>query len=94
MSGVSGVHMPVRPSWLCRGCGQPWPCASGREELLDEYRRILPALLVYLTDLLVIAAYDHLNAPLPGPGLRQRFTGWLEDASGRGCTCGTGRPSG
>lgn len=31
------IHLPERPSWDCKFCGEPWPCGPARENLLDEY---------------------------------------------------------
>ena len=32
-------HSAERPSWDCKVCGQAWPCAPAREELVAEYGR-------------------------------------------------------
>ncbi|MEO3775680.1 hypothetical protein ABGB16_02280 [Micromonospora sp. B11E3] len=34
------AHVPVRLSWDCAGCGEPWPCADRRRRLLVEYARL------------------------------------------------------
>ncbi|MEV1333615.1 flavin reductase, partial [Micromonospora costi] len=26
--GWVSVHQPVRPQWICAGCGAPWPCRT------------------------------------------------------------------
>lgn len=28
------IHAPERPSWRCRGCGTPWPCAPAKADLI------------------------------------------------------------
>ena len=30
----SRLHRPERPHWRCASCGEPWPCETGRAELL------------------------------------------------------------
>ncbi|TDB73059.1 hypothetical protein E1182_21905 [Micromonospora sp. KC721] len=73
-------HLPLRPLWLCRSCGTPWPCASARLALLREYAHDRVALLVYLGGLLHDAAGElHRLHPHDGPEPRQlfgRFLGW------------------
>ena len=31
--GEATEHIPDRPSWHCRSCGDPWPCESARHHL-------------------------------------------------------------
>lgn len=62
MSG--GPHLPMRPLWLCRRCGAPWPCGPARLSLLVEYRGDRTALLFYLA-LLMQEATAHLTALNP-----------------------------
>lgn len=31
------IHLPARPGWTCRGCGDAWPCVTRQRELLAEY---------------------------------------------------------
>ncbi|MBE1486173.1 hypothetical protein [Plantactinospora soyae] len=76
----SGSHLPIRPLWICRRCGHPWPCATARLTLLSEYRHDRVALHVYLGSALFAATADlyRLN-PEPGPdpaALFSRFLGW------------------
>ncbi|SCF37306.1 hypothetical protein GA0070216_111204 [Micromonospora matsumotoense] len=42
-------HLPLRPLWVCRACGGPWPCAEGRLLLRIEYDAHLVDLAVYLS---------------------------------------------
>ena len=68
-------HRPIRPSWTCVHCGDEWPCAPRRDELIDEAygSRVHLALLMvrYFTD----ALDDHPDTP-PGQ-LYTRFVGWV-----------------
>lgn len=35
---MTSFCLPLRPSWMCGLCGQPWPCPTRRAALLAEYR--------------------------------------------------------
>ncbi|WP_238425491.1 hypothetical protein [Micromonospora parastrephiae] len=71
-------HLPRRPSWLCRVCAAPWPCASARMLLRVEYRADRVALSVYMASQLFDATADlyRLN-PHPGPDPAELFTRFL-----------------
>jgi hypothetical protein len=73
-AGMS-LHIPTRPSWNCTGCGQPWPCATRRDQLMAEYSRSRVSLSLYLSSCLVEATRD-LPGDDAGP-LYLRFLGWL-----------------
>jgi len=68
------AHNPVRPTWQCGGCGDPWPCASRRQQLLAEYLGARVSLTLYVTALFVDACRDMPSAP--AGDLYQRFLGW------------------
>ena len=73
-------HQALRPLWICRACGEPWPCATARLDLNREYAQDRIGLCVYLAAVLSSAMDDlyRLNphdAPEP-PALFQRFLGW------------------
>lgn len=62
-------HGPARPSWLCRSCGDPWPCLSTKDDLSATTDRLGKVIYMnlYLADLLddqpemtIEAAYDRL----------------------------------
>ncbi|MEU7806655.1 hypothetical protein AB0B18_09345 [Micromonospora chalcea] len=74
------AHLPIRPLWLCRACGAPWPCAQARLLLKAEYADHPVDLAVYLSGLYHEATHDlfRLN-PHDGPTPRElfeRFVGW------------------
>lgn len=73
-------HLPLRPLWLCRRCGQPWPCGPARLALVSEYRDDRVSLFLYLAGLLHEAIEDlhRLNPSTTGdvPDLFDRFLGW------------------
>lgn len=80
-------HVPLRPLWLCRACGGPWPCATARLTLLTEYGDSLVSLCIYLAAMLYEAVEDlyRLNpqdAPKPMT-LHERFLGWIAPRSPR-----------
>ncbi|WSA89717.1 hypothetical protein OIE47_06735 [Micromonospora sp. NBC_01796] len=73
-------HLPLRPIWLCRTCGQPWPCGRAKLDLLAEYEGSRVGLCLYLATLLC-DAIDDLHKLNPGTtgsgaGLFDRFLGW------------------
>lgn len=35
---VPGEHVPVRPTWGCVACGDPWPCLHARAAMVSEMR--------------------------------------------------------
>lgn len=73
-------HLPLRPLWLCRTCGQPWPCGRAKLDLLVEYQGSRVSLCLYLAGLLCDAIDDlhRLNPSTTGStaGLFERFLGW------------------
>ncbi|GLZ57773.1 hypothetical protein [Micromonospora sp. NBRC 107095] len=73
-------HPPLRPLWLCRRCGQPWPCGRARIALVAEYRDNRVGLFLYLAGLLHEAIDDlHRLNPSTTRGvsdLFDRFLGW------------------
>ncbi|GHJ16524.1 hypothetical protein [Micromonospora sp. AKA38] len=82
MSDSGQPHHPVRPVWLCRVDGQPWPCPPARAALLRDYDGDLVGLAVYLAVTLHDAVRDlyALNpddAPEPAV-LWDRFLAWLD----------------
>nr|MDT0656872.1 hypothetical protein [Micromonospora sp. DSM 115978] len=83
-SGAMRAHTPVRPEWNCGGCGDPWPCADGRTELLTEYAAAPLALSLFLASCLVNAMQD--LAAHRARHLHSRFLGWSE----QGCRAGGG----
>ncbi|WP_326552934.1 hypothetical protein [Micromonospora sp. NBC_01813] len=51
-----GGHVAVRPSWLCAGCGDVWPCAVARVELAGVFGPV--ALATYAVERMTEAAFD------------------------------------
>ncbi|QGN49849.1 hypothetical protein GKC29_25500 [Micromonospora sp. WMMC415] len=73
-------HLPLRPLWLCRRCGQPWPCGSAKLALLAEYQDNRVSLFLYLAGCLHEAIDDlhRLNPAETGSAAEvfDRFLGW------------------
>jgi hypothetical protein len=42
-------HNPQQPSWNCGACGNEWPCAHARADLIAESIAARTSVLVYLT---------------------------------------------
>jgi hypothetical protein len=68
------IHLPNRPDWTCAVCGQPWPCPTGKRQLLAEYSGARVSLMLYLSAHFVEACEDMPNAVLGT--LHRRFFGW------------------
>jgi hypothetical protein len=73
-------HHATRPSWLCGGCGGPWPCPTSQRELLAEFDGAYVPLSLYMSAHLADAAGD--LGFLPTAELYQRFIGWVRAAYG------------
>lgn len=72
----SDEHLPWRPRWGCRQCGQAWPCDPAKDVLLAEARRSSrTAVLVYLGICLHDAAPDLVRGTAT-PDLYERFVAW------------------
>ncbi|MET8277411.1 hypothetical protein [Micromonospora sp. NPDC005174] len=73
-------HVPLRPIWLCRACGQPWPCGRAKLALVAEYDGNPVSLYLYLARLLHDAIDDlhKLNPATTGcaSDIFDRFLGW------------------
>ncbi len=44
---TSTEHVAHRPSWDCKRCGDPWPCATARADLVAELNTIQLALYTW-----------------------------------------------
>lgn len=76
--------MPIRPIWLCRSCGAPWPCGPARISIINEFRHETSGLSIHLVGALFEDTKDlyKLN-PQPGPDIVElfvRFVGWAAGA--------------
>ncbi|TDC80833.1 hypothetical protein E1193_16575 [Micromonospora sp. KC606] len=73
-------HLPLRPLWMCRRCGQPWPCGPAKLALVAEYRDSPVSLFLYLAGCLRDAIDDlhRLNPSVTGSAsdIFDRFLGW------------------
>ncbi|WBB72469.1 hypothetical protein O7602_22550 [Micromonospora sp. WMMD1128] len=73
-------HLPLRPLWLCRRCGQRWPCGAAKLALLAEYQDSPLSLFLYLAGCLHDAIDDlHQLHPSDTGGIADvfdRFLGW------------------
>jgi hypothetical protein len=68
-------HQPHRGTWMCIGCGQPWPCPPRRRQLLDTYADSPTALALVLSSALMDACRDLPNVRAGEP--YQQVVGWL-----------------
>jgi hypothetical protein len=71
-------HVGAGPSWDCGACGRPWPCANGKESLLEEFRDHPSVLTIYLSTHLSQATLDLTAHGEDVPAdLYERFLGWV-----------------
>ncbi|HWB35972.1 MAG TPA: hypothetical protein VHA75_08105 [Rugosimonospora sp.] len=71
-------HLPSRPDWTCRTCGDPWPCVLRRADLLAEYLGHPAELAMFLAVCMADAAKDLDTRP---GELVERFLGWIRPAA-------------
>lgn len=71
-------HTEERPSWDCRSCTQPWPCANAKDWLITEFQGLPSLLTIYMSALINEAMID-LTAHGGGPpsDLQERFLSWI-----------------
>ena len=71
-------HVGDRPTWDCRVCSRPWPCADAKSRLRDEFRTSPSFLSIYMSAQMIDAARDltaHGADPLAD--LYERFLLWI-----------------
>ncbi|MBB4749268.1 putative metal-binding protein [Actinoplanes lobatus] len=77
---ASGEHLPERPAWLCRRCGEPWPCPPAKTDLLHEYRDFRSLLMIYLAAQHWQASEDLTARSEIPANLHTRFLSWARRA--------------
>jgi hypothetical protein len=71
-------HIGDRPSWICRACGDPWPCARARQDLRVEFRWFPSVFKIYMMGQMADATADlEPDSPGPSAALYDRFLSWL-----------------
>ncbi|SCL38221.1 hypothetical protein GA0074692_4939 [Micromonospora pallida] len=73
--GTPELHVPVRPSWVCAGCGKDWPCVDRRRRLLVDYAGNQVGLAMLLASYMLDALAERPD--LSPTELRAQFLGWL-----------------
>lgn len=71
------AHIPVRPTWMCAGCGQNWPCPTRRHELTAEFAGSSVCMSLYLASCMIEASQSIPAAP--AGDLYYRFIGWIRN---------------
>ncbi|WP_204035710.1 flavin reductase [Micromonospora qiuiae] len=77
--GLLSVHQPVRPQWICAGCGAAWPCRTRKRQLVAEFTGARISLMLHLSAYLVQACEDLPNTP--SGILHARFLAWPRSAA-------------
>jgi hypothetical protein len=73
-------HDADRPSWDCRVCDQPWPCANAKIDLIDQYQRSRTMLILFMSSCMIEAINDLFHSQrIPGD-LHARFLDWVHTA--------------
>jgi hypothetical protein len=71
-------HVGDRPTWDCRVCGRPWPCADAKSRLRDEFRTSPSFLSIYMSAQMIDAARDlTAHGADPPADLYERFLLWI-----------------
>ena len=71
-------HLHSRPTWDCRACGQPWPCASAKAGLAAEFVGFPSVLAVYMNAQMHDAFRDlTAHGEAAPPDLYDRFLSWI-----------------
>jgi hypothetical protein len=75
-------HDAERPTWDCRVCGQTWPCATAKVDLVEQFERGRTMLILFMGSCMVEAIDDLKSAGGPPADLYDRFLGWARSATG------------
>jgi len=67
-------HVPHRPTWTCRTCGDEWPCAPARELLMRQNETNPTSIAQLMWSYLEDYAFD--AGPGPLSGAFDRFIAW------------------
>ena len=66
-------HKPLRPSWNCAACGEPWPCTERKIVFLQDFQGRRPFLRALLALWMYAAAED---MDVSAGDLHERFIAW------------------
>ncbi len=69
-------HLPARPTWTCVVCGDDYPCATRRAQLLEDFRDASIQFALFMNIDFVDAAADLPDVSTEE--LRARFF-WFRD---------------
>jgi hypothetical protein len=74
----TGEHIGLRPTWDCRVCAQPWPCAIAKDGLRAEFQGFPSVMSIYMSAQMFDAARDFMaEGAGPPPDLYERFLAWI-----------------
>jgi hypothetical protein len=73
-------HLPEAWSWDCKGCRDPWPCASRRERLL---RTMSPQDIGLLMDTYRAEMQRDLKGMVSPAQVYERLYGWIHTGATR-----------
>lgn len=69
------AHSPMAQSWICLGCGSPWPCESRKRQFLAQYSDAPVSLSLLLGSALIEALQDLRD--FQAGELYDQFIGWV-----------------
>jgi hypothetical protein len=76
---VIAPHIPSRPDWQCKSCGEAWPCVPAKGLMLIEFAGCELTLMEYLATQCVAAIDDFRGGTHQVPkDLFGRFLGWAK----------------
>ncbi len=73
-------HQPDRPTWDCLACGEPWPCAPGKVELVEQGSVHRRSLRLYLESCAIDMIDDRVDGHRVSgrdDAIYDRVLGWL-----------------
>jgi len=78
-------HNPNDPTWECKACGDPWPCATRRAKFLADYvgRRSELRMVIsnFFADARVDLADPTMDLRAQYALLHTRFFAWIADGN-------------
>lgn len=75
---MSDLHVPDRPGWDCRACGEEWPCPVARQRLRQEHATDPVSVALYAAAQHAAMCVD--MAELSAGELYVRCFGWMRSA--------------
>jgi hypothetical protein len=77
-TAMTSEHVGLRPTWDCRVCAAPWPCAIAKERMQAEFEGFPSVMSIYMSAQMHDATRDFMaQGAGPPPDLYERFLAWI-----------------